>query len=723
MRNGTGGVKSRETARLRQRARTTDRLVAGVITGGGATVLVATLLLVLFLVIETLPLLRSAQATAEPVVPQGVPMTATEDEYRERVTVVGADAMLHLVGRGGEVELVPLPGAEAPLQQALFSADGHLLAVVDAGGALRTFSWRQRVIWEGERRLLEPRLRGTGAAALAAAGRVLAVAGEGNVARVLLGSGQGAMVVHLSENDVTITNLATPGPVLTGALTASGDQAWVATAAVLQWYPGLGGAPAFQEPVATAPLPSPPTAAAVLLGDVTFLLGSESGVVEAWQALSAQGGGWRLDRAGEFRGAGRVLGVAPTQRDKSFLVHRQTTAEVVHLTSRRTLVKLPDFPENAVVARLSARLDGAFAVAADGAVHRWSLQLYHPEVSARTLFLPVRYEGYERADVVWQSSGGSEGFEAKLSLLPLIVGTCKGALYALLFSAPLALAGALYVNQFAPRRLREVVKPVIELMAAVPSVVVGFLAALFLAPLVREHLLVSLALLLAAPTVAAVAVVLSLAPAHWQRRLAGRWELPLVLGLLVAAGAALLMLEPYLHQAWFGGDVVHWLYERLGVTYDQRNALVVGFALGFAVVPIIFTIAEDALSNVPPSLIAASMALGATPWEAARTVVIPAASPGLFAAVMLGLGRAVGETMIVLMATGNTPLMSLSPFNGMRTMAACIAVELPEAPYGGTLYRVLILTALLLFCFTFVINMIAAAVAERLRQRFGRLAA
>ncbi|MBP1620022.1 MAG: pstC [Acidobacteria bacterium] len=140
-------------------------------------------------------------------------------------------------------------------------------------------------------------------------------------------------------------------------------------------------------------------------------------------------------------------------------------------------------------------------------------------------------------------------------------------------------------------------------------------------------------------------------------------------------------------------------------------------------IPIIFTLAEDAFSNVPPSLVSASLALGATPWQAARTVVLPASSPGLFAAVMIGLGRAVGETMIVLMATGNTPILSLSPFDGMRTMSACIAVELPEAPYGGTLYRVLILTGLLLFAMTFVINTLAVMVAARLRKRFGRLAA
>lgn len=717
-------MKKRDTKRFRARARAIDRLMAGVITGGGTAVLVATLLLVLFLVIESLPLLRVARATPEGSVPQGRPLAVTEDEYRERVTVVGADASLHLVGRDGEVEILALPGAGTSLEQALFSADGRLLAAIDAAKRLQVFGWRQRVTWQQDRRVLEPRVRDLASAVVGETDRLLAVAGEGGITRVLLASGDGAKVVHFSEDGSTTTALAMPGAAVSGALTGSAEQAWVATARSLQWYRLLDTQPAHLEPAASVPLASPPSAAAVMLGDVTFLLGSESGSVEAWQALATGTGGWRLDRAGEFRGTGRVIGISASQRDKSFLVQRDVSAEVVHLTSRRTLVALPEFPQQEVTAaRLSARLDGAFAVTTDGAVHRWQLRLYHPEASVQTLFLPVRYEGYEGAEVVWQSSGGSAGFESKLSLLPLIVGTFKGALYALLLSAPLGLAGALYVNQFAPRRLREVVKPAIELMAAVPSVVVGFLAALFLAPLVREHLLISLGVLLAAPSVAALAVSWSLMPVRWRLRLAGPWELVLVLALLTGAAAVLLSVEPYLHQAWFGGDIVHWLYERFGITYDQRNAVVVGFALGFAVVPIIFTIAEDALSNVPPSLVAASMALGATPWEAARTVVIPAASPGLFAAVMLGLGRAVGETMIVLMATGNTPLMSMSPFNGMRTMAACIAVELPEAPYGGTLYRVLILTALLLFCFTFAINMIAAAVAERLRRRFGRLAA
>jgi phosphate transport system permease protein len=161
-----------------------------------------------------------------------------------------------------------------------------------------------------------------------------------------------------------------------------------------------------------------------------------------------------------------------------------------------------------------------------------------------------------------------------------------------------------------------------------------------------------------------------------------------------------------------------WLQNTWGLTYDQRNCLVVGIAMGFAVIPIIFTISEDAFSSVPSSLSAASLALGASRWQTAVRVVLPTASPGVFSAVMVGFGRAVGETMIVLMATGNTPVMDWSLFNGIRTLSANIAVEIPEAPYGGTLYRTLFLAAALLFVMTFVVNTIAEIIRQRLRDRY-----
>jgi phosphate transport system permease protein len=151
--------------------------------------------------------------------------------------------------------------------------------------------------------------------------------------------------------------------------------------------------------------------------------------------------------------------------------------------------------------------------------------------------------------------------------------------------------------------------------------------------------------------------------------------------------------------------------------YSQRNSLVVGFALAFAVIPIIYTIAEDALSSVPEHLRAGSLASGATQWQTAVRIVIPTSMSGLFSAVMIGMGRAVGETMIVLMATGNTPVMNWSIFTGFRTLAANIAFELPEAVRNSSHYRVLFLAALTLFAITFVLNTVAEIVRMRFRRR------
>jgi phosphate transport system permease protein len=161
-----------------------------------------------------------------------------------------------------------------------------------------------------------------------------------------------------------------------------------------------------------------------------------------------------------------------------------------------------------------------------------------------------------------------------------------------------------------------------------------------------------------------------------------------------------------------------WWPQATGATFDQRNSLVVGFMMGFAVIPIIFTITEDALSNVPPQLKAASLALGATRWQMVRTIVLPVASAGIFSALMIGFGRAVGETMIVVMATGNTPVMDLNIFSGMRTLSANIAVELPEAAVHSTHYRALFLGAMVLFLLTFALNTVAEVMRHRPRERF-----
>ena len=156
-------------------------------------------------------------------------------------------------------------------------------------------------------------------------------------------------------------------------------------------------------------------------------------------------------------------------------------------------------------------------------------------------------------------------------------------------------------------------------------------------------------------------------------------------------------------------------------TYVQRNSLIVGGMMGFAVIPIVFTIADDALTAVPAHLKLASIGAGATPWQTALRVVLPTAASGIFSAIMIGLGRAVGETMIVLMATGNTPVMSWNVFDGFRTLSANIAVELPEAVKGSTHYRTLFLAALCLFAITFAFNTVAELVRQRYRRKAARL--
>jgi len=705
-----------------RRARLVDRLLAGTITLGGSLVLVAVAFLLLFLIGETLPLFGNGKVSAEGSVHEAsTGLAAWQDEYREYVMVLGDDGAIHVLGGDTEERRLELSGTTPPLASAAIDSGGRLVAVVDSAGAVSLWSFRVRVSWSATSRVLTPMVRQIAAAEDAGAAKVLAAGGGPGSATALVTTAEGgARLVRGGDDGIASVDLALSAPPVTGAISRDGDTSWVASASELAVFNGLEAAP-----VATTTLPAPATAAALLIGDTTCLVGHESGLVTGWQVVSGPVAGTRvIDRSATFHGRGAVRVLAASERDKLFAVGRVGSGELDYLTSRQELTELPAFPTGIRTLELTPRRDGLVGLTDDGTVHLWSVDVPHPEATLGTLFLPVRYEGYTVPEFVWQSTGGSAGFEPKLSLIPLLVGTFKGALYALLFSAPCALAAALYVSQFAPRRLRLVVKPVVELMAAVPSVVVGFLAALFLAPLIQDHLVGTLAAVVVLPAaIVAVALVWQAAPLPWRRRLELRGELPVIGAILAVAIVAVFALEPTLERVLFGGDLQRWLEATLSVTYDQRNAVVVGFALGFAVIPIIFTLAEDAFSNVPPSLVSASLALGASRWQAARTVAIPAASPGLFAAVMIGLGRAVGETMIVLMATGNTPLLSMSPFNGFRTMAASIAVELPEAPFGGTLYRVLILTALLLFVLTFILNTAAVLVAERLRRRFGKLAA
>lgn len=339
----------------------------------------------------------------------------------------------------------------------------------------------------------------------------------------------------------------------------------------------------------------------------------------------------------------------------------------------------------------------------------------YPDISWRSLWQRVWYENYPEPAYVWQSSSAEESYQAKFSLIPIIFGTLKAAGYAMLFAVPLALAGAIYTAYFMSAGLRRVVKPAIEMMGAFPTVVIGLIAGIWLAPVI-EHYLTGILLL---PPLLALTILLcgwgsARLSAKTQRQWSAGWDVMVLLPVILITGWLALWLGPLLAVSVLGMPLHEWL----GDNYDQRNALVVGIAMGFALIPVIFSLAEDALFSVPSSLSQGSLALGATPWQTVIRVVLPSAYAGIFSALMIGFGRAVGETMIVLMATGNTPIIDGSIFQGLRAMAANIAIEMPEAVMGSGHYRVLFLTALVLFCFTFLVNTLAESIRLRLRERY-----
>ena len=352
-----------------------------------------------------------------------------------------------------------------------------------------------------------------------------------------------------------------------------------------------------------------------------------------------------------------------------------------------------------------------------GAFEAVPLDLGFPEVTSSALFSKLTYEGLPEPAYTWQSTGGSDEYEPKISLVPLIIGTIKGTIWALLPSIPLAVAGALYCARFLRGRSRETIKPFVELLAGIPSVILGFVGGLYLAPALQDRLLALFLL----PLVLAVATMglgafWARMPLRRRKTLHEGTAVFALVPLYLVLGAIVLWLSPSIELAIFDASFSRWAVAYFDIPYEQKNAVVVGLAMGFAVTPLIFTLAEDAYRNVPQTLADASLALGATPWQTALRVIEPPARPGVIAAIMLGLGRAVGETMIVLMATGGTAITDWNPLQGFRALSANLATELPEAPKGDSLYRTLFLSSLLLFSLTFVINTLAEVIRVRGRK-------
>jgi phosphate transport system permease protein len=548
------------------------------------------------------------------------------------------------------------------------------------------------------------------------------------------------------------------------------------------------------------------TAALMLQGRYTLLIGDSEGRMSGWFTAAtrvAMGEQVRLVKAYDLaplRGAVTALDRSRTIR----LVAAGSAAGEVNLyfaTTARQVLQARPFADAPVERIVLAPNDDAILALSDREQWLSVLTPRHPEASWASLFRPVWYEGYNRPLHKWQSSAGTQEPEPKYGLLPLLFGTIKATFYSMLFGVPIAILAAVYTSEFVDPRIKGPIKSLIELMASVPSVVLGFLAGLVFAPFVEDILPTLLASFFCIPFLFLLGAQLwQLLPQKAALRLA-RYRL-FAIGLVFLLSLALsTYVGPHVQYWLFAGDfkswlnrqrgdgtggwflmllplaavaaslLVHaylnpWLRQRFGSlqrgafaslnlakfllaafvavaiayafgagltaagidsrggivdTYVQRNALVVGFVMGFAIIPIIYTISEDALSTVPQHLRSASLGCGATPWQTTWRVVVPTAASGLFSAVMVGMGRAVGETMIVLMATGNVPIMELNIFNGFRSLSANIAEELPEAPPWSTHFRILFLTGLTLLLITFIINTAAEAIRISFRRRASQL--
>lgn len=545
------------------------------------------------------------------------------------------------------------------------------------------------------------------------------------------------------------------------------------------------------------------TACEFMLGGKTLLVGDSNGRIQAWFLVRQDGtktvDGARFTRAHDFPGSGKaVTAFAPSPVNFLFAAgYADGLMRIFHATTDRVVTESPaERAEPILGLAVGENTDETAIIALSPTSYRhWTLVTEHPEASAKGLFGKVWYEGAAGPEYVWQS--GSD--EPKFSLIPLIFGTLKATFYSLLFGVPVALLAAVYTSEFLSPRLKLTVKPSIEMMASLPSVVLGFLAGVVFASTVGRYLPTVLLFFVMIPYALLLAAHLwQLLPYKLGLHLA-RFRFFFILLALPIGGYAAILLGPAVEDWFFAGDVKSWLNDRkigsgigawmfmwlplsamctlamsalvvtpwqrtltrnwsregcawfqlgkflvltvvaLGFaygmsafltgaldwdprgtfvgTYDNRNALLVGFTMGFAIIPIIYTIAEDSLSSVPEHLRSASLGAGATPWQTAVRVVIPTAMSGLFSAVMIGLGRAVGETMIVFMAAGNTPLLEMNLFNGFRTLSANLAEEIPEAVVASTHYRVLFLAALVLFAMTFVINTVAEVIRIRFRRK------
>lgn len=459
----------------------------------------------------------------------------------------------------------------------------------------------------------------------------------------------------------------------------------------------------------------------LLSGASSLLVANDNGVISQWFEV-LKNGERKFTQIREFQADKTVRVLAPEHNRKGFATLSGDNHVELFYTTSNTRLYAENLGTTTLDSIAMSPRNSALLLQQHDQFKLFQVHNEHPEVSWGSLWTQVWYEGYPEPQFVWQSTSASDDFEPKLSLVPLAFGTLKAAFYAMLFAVPIALSGAIYAGYFMSAGMRNFVKPTVEIMAALPTVILGFLAGLWLAPAIEENLPGIVLMLISLPLgVLLTGMAWNSLPRKIKSILPEGWHALVLVPVIVFIGWGCVALSPIIETHFFGGNVRSFITNDIGIRFDQRNSLVVGIAMGFAVIPTIFSIAEDAVFSVPKHLTQGSLALGATPWQTLSRVVILTASPGIFSAVMMGLGRAVGETMIVLMATGNTPVMNMSIFEGLRTLAANIAVEMPESEVGSSHYRVLFLAAFVLFVFTFIFNSIAEFIRQRLREKYSSM--
>ncbi len=726
-----------------------DRTARYGIATGGLGVIAAILLIFFYLLYEVVPLFQSAEVDAEHT--YALPASGTvpalyvgmeeQAEIGLRVSTTGQALFFDAVNGSTRLAAqLPVPaGVTVTAVSPMAPGEDLLVAGLSDGSAI-IFKHEYKTSWPNDKRVITPSLvypYGKEAIVLADGVALDQIAVRDAEEKLIVAGSHGKqlfMARFTKEEDFLTEELTLEREDVTMPM-AKSDVRRVLIEPDMHWLYALSGKDTLEQVDVRAGQPvthdiiqltdgaAEVTDLELLLGGISLLAGDSTGQVSQWFMARNDAGVPVLSRVRSFQqGTAAITRIIPEHRRKGFLALDADGVLGLYNTTASRKVFSIDVSDRAVdFAGLAPRAD-ALLLGTGNNVTYWSVENEHPEVSWSALWEEVWYESYDEPEYIWQSSASNNDFEPKLSLMPLAFGTLKAAFYAMLLAAPLAICGAIYTAYFMSAGMRRKVKPIIELMEALPTVILGFLAGLWLAPFIENNLPAIFSLLVLLPVgVLVFAFFWDRLPLEIRSRVPDGYHAALLVPVVLAIGWLCLAMSGSLETLFFGGDMRTWITQDVGVSYDQRNALVVGLAMGFAVIPTIFSIAEDAIFSVPKHLSYGSLALGATPWQTLTKVVLLTASPGIFSAVMIGMGRAVGETMIVLMATGNTPIMDANIFEGMRTLAANIAVEMPESEVGSSHYRILFLAALVLFIFTFVVNTMAELVRHRLRQKYSSL--